>query len=50
VRSDVVIVWSIFVKSSLFFDSTRCARVVIIGMIIELLIMMFDLTDFVDWN
>jgi hypothetical protein len=46
----VIIVCSIFVKSSLFFDSIRCASVFAIGMIIGLLIMMFNLTDFADLN
>ena len=37
-----------FAKGSYFSNNIRCACVVIIGMIIGVLIMMFDLTDFAD--
>jgi hypothetical protein len=45
--SAVIIDWSMFVKSSLFFDSIRCASRFMIWMIIEVLIRIFDLIDFV---
>ena len=41
-------VWSMFAKGSCYPNNIRCACVVRIGMIIGLLIMMFDLTDFAD--
>ena len=37
-----------FAKGSCYSNNIRCACVVRIGMIIGLLIMMFDLTDFAD--